>query len=261
MLFASDKRQQYVRSPLVEVVCQLQFPTILRIGDESPTAFQEAIRHHFPHYSTHQDRPPLKIRNVQGNNPQIEAASPIRNHQFVSADHFWKLNITRDIFRFSTVGYTSWEEFARHLDRVLVAFLQEYQPDFFSVATLRYLNAFYRPKLGLQDYRWNQLIQPHLLGVLADDSMEETALRQPSIKASVVLEQSCELNLTAGLNRLPGRQKETEPSFLVSSTFLLRQQSSPAQLPSGLEQLHKYAVRLFNGIGTDTLYQAMMPRG
>ena len=36
MLFADYQRYQYARSPLIEVICQLRFPTILTINTTEP---------------------------------------------------------------------------------------------------------------------------------------------------------------------------------------------------------------------------------
>lgn len=44
MLFPPTQRVIYHKNPLVEVVCQLRFPTILKIDAEIPVAFQEAVR-------------------------------------------------------------------------------------------------------------------------------------------------------------------------------------------------------------------------
>ena len=54
MLFAPYERYQYARAPLVEVICQLRFPTILSIGAKEPAEFQEAIRKDLPQYAARQ---------------------------------------------------------------------------------------------------------------------------------------------------------------------------------------------------------------
>lgn len=41
-------------SPLVEVVCQVRFPPILRINKEEPSDFQEAVRQRFPELAAEQ---------------------------------------------------------------------------------------------------------------------------------------------------------------------------------------------------------------
>ena len=56
MLFAPYERFHYARSPLVEVICQLRFPTILSIGANEPAAFQEAVRRDFPRYMARQEQ-------------------------------------------------------------------------------------------------------------------------------------------------------------------------------------------------------------
>ena len=56
MLFAQYERYQYARPPLVEVICQLRFPTILAIGAQEPAAFQEAVRRDFPQYAARQEQ-------------------------------------------------------------------------------------------------------------------------------------------------------------------------------------------------------------
>ena len=43
----------------------------------------------------------------------------------------WKINLTQNFVALSTLGYTSWEEFAQKLDKVLALFIQIYQPAFF----------------------------------------------------------------------------------------------------------------------------------
>ena len=44
------KRVRYEKSPLVEVIFQLRFPTILSINAVQPVEFQELIRKEFPFY-------------------------------------------------------------------------------------------------------------------------------------------------------------------------------------------------------------------
>src|SRR4051794_3088983 len=51
MPFPAVDRVIYERNPLVEVICQVRFPAILRIDVEPPAAFQEAIRGAFPAFS------------------------------------------------------------------------------------------------------------------------------------------------------------------------------------------------------------------
>ena len=50
--FPSIERVIYQNNTLGEVVCQLRFPTILRIEASSPADFQDAIREAYPLFIT-----------------------------------------------------------------------------------------------------------------------------------------------------------------------------------------------------------------
>ena len=95
MLFAPYERFHYARSPLVEVICQLRFPTILSIGANEPAAFQEAIRKDFPKYMTRQEQLPPKVVK-KGNATALEPQKPITNYHFISEDGRWKFVIAEN---------------------------------------------------------------------------------------------------------------------------------------------------------------------
>ena len=139
MLFADNTRYSYVNSPLIEVICQLRFPTILSIGSTEPAQFQEAVRSDFPRYAARQDQ--QSVRVVDG---KVEQPAPITNYNFISTDGLWKINLTQNFVALSTLRYTRWEDFAQRLDKILALFIQIYQPSFFERIGLRYVNAFSR---------------------------------------------------------------------------------------------------------------------
>ncbi len=167
MLFSDDTRWSYVRSPLIETICQLRFPTILSIGSTDPAQFQESIRADFPRYVARQEQQPPKVVNGK-----LEQIPPITNYNFISADGRWKVNLTKDFIALSTLAYTQWEEFAQKLDKVLALFIQIYQPAFFERIGLRYVNAVSRNRLGLQDELWDDLINAPFIGVLSEPDVD-----------------------------------------------------------------------------------------
>ena len=46
-MFSNDERVIYAKRQLVEVICQLRFPEILKIDVSEPADFQERIRRDF----------------------------------------------------------------------------------------------------------------------------------------------------------------------------------------------------------------------
>ena len=196
MLFAEYDRCQYARSPLVEVICQLRFPTILNIGAKDPAEFQEAVRHDFPRYMARQEQLPPKVK--PGPTPALEPQAPITNYNFVSADGKWKLNLTSSFIALSTLRYQRWEDFAARLDKPLAQFIQIYQPAFFERIGLRYVNAFSRRALGLEELLWDDLIREPYLGILGEPDVEEADVSKCAVDVESALAGGYRMKLHAG---------------------------------------------------------------
>ena len=47
-MFSQEERCIYTNNQLMEVICQLRFPTILAVGAREPVDFQDAVRGIFP---------------------------------------------------------------------------------------------------------------------------------------------------------------------------------------------------------------------
>ena len=254
MLFSDDTRYLYANSPLVEVICQLRFPTILSIGSTEPAQFQEAIRGEFPKYAARQEQLPPKV--VSG---KLEPQNPITNYNFISTDGLWKVNLTQDFIALSTLRYTRWEDFAQKLDKVLALFIQIYQPACFERIGLRYVNAFSRKRLGLQDDLWDDLIESPFIGVLSEPDVDETKVSKNALDVEMALAGDMRLKLHAGpgLLRSNGKQ-DPEMKFILDGDFSVRKREIPAdQIAADLDGLHTYAVRLFNAATTRELKEAM----
>ena len=169
-MFSNDERVIYAKRQLVEVICQLRFPEILKIDVSEPADFQERIRRDYPQYEK-------KIEQLP---PQMVNGKPVpqgtvNNYQFVSAEGQWRVSLTKGFIALSTYGYTRWEDFAQRLDRVLAAFIETYHPSWFTRVGLRYVNAFRREALGLDGMLWKELITPGFLGLMGEEDAQETA--------------------------------------------------------------------------------------
>ena len=84
-MFSDRERYLYRKPQLVEVICQLRFPTILSISAREPADFQEAIRKEFPQYKRLQEQTQPKVAGAPGS-LRVEEGEKITNYQFLSAD-------------------------------------------------------------------------------------------------------------------------------------------------------------------------------
>jgi len=255
MFFAEFARYEYAKSPLIETICQLRFPEILSIGANAPAAFQEAVRHDFPRYEAKEEQLPPKI--VRGPNPSVQPQNPVTNYNFISQDGLWKLNLTTSFIAISTRQYRRWEDFAARLDKPLAAFIEIYQPAFFERIGLRYVNAFSRKRLNVEDQQWDDLFQPAYHGVLGEPDVVESSVTKHLLNVEMNLSGGYHLKLNAAPGLLGDAKKDPEVKFILDSDISRSGSTNADEVPEHLEKMHEYAVRVFLGAMTPTLQTAL----
>lgn len=262
-MFSQEERCKYANNQIVEVICQLRFPTILAIGAREPVDFQEEVRGVFPNYQLKQDHLPPKMVTLPGQPPRMEQQKPIANHQFATTDGKYRINLSQGFISLTCADYTCWEDFARMMDKPLASFIKIYQPAHFERVGLRYLNAISRKALGLEDCNWKDLIEPCYLGLLASEDIPETAFSRCSQDVDLALPGGCHAKVHAG----PGIVKRGQQAADKEAKFILDLDVSmsgnvPINLAAAsMQTAHTHAGSIFRGAITDTLHDAMGPEG
>jgi uncharacterized protein (TIGR04255 family) len=124
------------RPPLQEVVCQVRFPTILRLLRQVPDQFQTRIQTHFP--SLDIERPFHIEKEVAQSGGPLDLRSPI--YRFTSADKSLTVSLGVDFFALTTRKYEGWPAFADKLAFVADAAQQVYELPYAERIGLRYIN-------------------------------------------------------------------------------------------------------------------------
>lgn len=257
MPFPEVKRVVYKRNSLDEVICQVRFPPILKIDTETPAAFQELLRSVYPHLRESSELlfdirlapPQSSPEELQ----QVRGTRDIMNHEFMSEDGKWKVNLTRSFLALSTKDYIRWEDFIGRFEKALQAFIRVYEPTDFMRVGLRYIDVIVRSKLGLDGVDWSELIQDYILGVLAADS----------IKGEIgSYENTFEVRLEGeGVVRVSTKMVQSsesgEPCYLLDSDFFNRRRLKHEEVLPILGDLHACALNLFRWCIKDKLHNAM----
>lgn len=259
MLSPDNRRYAYGKAQLIEVICQLRFPTILSIDTREPADFQETIRAAFPRYQ-------CQVEHLPAANGS--AARTINNHTFLSEDGTYKLSLTKDFIALSTMRYTHWEDFAARLDEPLGQFIRIYRPACFDRVGLRFVNAFSRAQLDLTDRRWNDLLQPPYLSVLDEDEVDEASVVKCSVDIERRLDERTAVKLHAGpgfvqRNIRNGNQvramQEKEVRFIFDQDVYSSVKVKNAAVAETLQMLHGHADSIFSDAITTVLHDAMEP--
>lgn len=127
MTFPESPRVIYEKNPLQEVVCQLSFPPILRIGSTAPAEYQELIRREYPLF---EETPTAELpADISPELSKLLAdkallGSPTMDYEFASVDGNWVVDLTRDSLTFTSYDYKRWEDYRSHLRGPFEAFLR-----------------------------------------------------------------------------------------------------------------------------------------
>lgn len=258
-MFSNHERCRYRNHQLAEVICQFRFPEILAISAKPPVDFQEAIRADFPQYSKRLETPAPKLTGTPGN-LTVQKQESVVNHQFVSRDGKWRINLTGTFISLSCSSYTGWEDFASRLDNPLASFIRIYKPAYFERVGMRYLNFISRKKLDLEGVPFRELIAPCYLGPLGEEDVAETGVTRSSVDAELAIRGGCRVKIHAG----PGMTKQNgqsdkEVKFVFDQDVYMPGQLQLNLAVGALQTLHSQAYTLFRGAITQKLHEAMEP--
>ena len=258
-MFADRERYLYRKPQLVEVICQLRFPTILSISAREPADFQEAIRREFPQYKRLQEQPQPRVTGAPGN-LRVEEGQRVTNYQFLSADGRWKVNLTNTFVALATPAYTKWEDFAAKLDLVLAQFIPIYQPAYFERVGLRFINVISRKALDLEGVPFRELIQPGYLGLLGEEDVREESFARSGQDIEMSISGGCRVKMHAGPGLLQrGSVKDNEVKFILDNDIFMTGKLPMNQCAPALQTVHLQADRIFAGAMTQRLHEAMEP--
>ena len=258
-MFTDRERYLYHKRQLVEVICQLRFPTILSISAREPADFQEAIRGDFPQYKRLLEQSQPRLTGAPGNF-RVEEADKVTNYQFLSDDGRWKVNLTNSFVSLATPAYTTWEDFAAKLDLVLSQFIPIYRPAYFERVGLRFINVFSRKALDLEGVPFRELFQPGYLGLLAEEDVREEGFARAGQDIELAISGGCRIKMHAGPGMIQrGNVKDSEIKFILDNDVFMNGKLPVAQCAPALQTVHIQADRLFAGAITDRLHEAMEP--
>lgn len=262
MPFPQTARAIYERNPLTEVICQLRYPTILRIASEPPTELQERLRSRYPVFHESQGGTPQMPQEVS----RILADLPIQlpgeptTYAFETEDGSRTVNLSREFVAVTERDYRHWESFSGEVEDVKRAVEEIYEPPFYNRTGLRYQDVIDRDALELGDVPWKELVQPPMAGLLgsADSSVQEH-LREAVARAELVVPEveGGTVRLQYGLAT---RENDQAQVYAMDADFYTQERSSTDDVLPILNAFNGHAGNFFRWSITDRLRDALRPR-
>lgn len=147
-------------APLVRVLSQVRFPTVLSVESEVFVApFQEALRQKYPLLSREQ------VEGFMIGPTGLIPSKPQTAWRFQDLTSEWRVSLTANFVALETTKYTSRDEFMARLREVLVAAEEHIRPAVAERVGMRYLDRLEGDALS----RLGELVKPEVLGVSAGD--------------------------------------------------------------------------------------------
>lgn len=256
MPIPSSPRAVFATNVLVDVLCQVQFPTILAISATEPAAFQEMIREGYPLYRKDDaieiasELRELLAKLKPGTTPEL------LRHVFTTADSKRNVFLTRDFLAVQETSYVRWERFEPEIVAALNALTEIYRPPFLTRVGLRYQDIVDRSKIpGFATAPWRELINPQLIGLLGDSQFSEGVdghSGQISMKFDEVA--GAKIRINHGLGEVAGKQV-----YVFDADFYLEQRTEVGDVRSILDCFHRASGNLFRWAISRRLYDALEP--
>lgn len=244
MPFPESPRVIYQKNPLVEVVCQLRFPAILRIAAELPSDFQERIRTIYPNYKQKPVMPVLPAGlPVQVVNAIQQVAGSGQGefvHEFAAEDETWAATLAPTFLALRTTEYRRWEAFQGRLRDLFVALIELYRPSYFARVGLRYIDVIQRSRLGLLDRPWRDLLEPHIAAELAANGIADDVLHVA--RQVLVSLKDSQVRIRHGFSQA---DPTNEQCYMIDSDFFVERRVDKENVLDTLSQFNRMAGRLF----------------
>lgn len=167
------ERVIYERNPLIEVIAQLKFPTILRISNQQPVDFQDNVRFEYPIFEVSRNlQIPIELSNILTQfSPNLSGDI---SYQFKSDDLKSQISLNKDSITFSTTKYERYEHFIERFKKVVKIFEEIYNPSLYLRIGLRYRDLIIRSKLSIQDKEWSELIPKNIASELHNNEISDS---------------------------------------------------------------------------------------
>lgn len=262
MPFPRSSRVIYDINPLAQVICQLRYPTILRIGTSQMADFQDKIRDNYPVYNPQESTTEFLSqfpKEIAGLMEQMNLVPhQALTHRFYTRDSGRFVSLSNDFIAFAETDYQKWELFLDQLKRVEEALRETYHPAFYNRVGLRYQDMLTRSDLKLTGVTWNELLQPYIVSELGSSDVATEIL---SIRTQTTLDISYDVPgarvlLTHGLTK----SKNNEECYVIDADFSIENKEGLDEPFGILGKFHELAGHLFRWAITEKLHMAMGPQ-
>ncbi len=257
MPFPASDRVVYERNPLEQVICQLRFPSILKIASQEPSEFQDLVREKYPLYEHTPSGPdlPEQFRDVVSK-LGVDFGGEGK-HEFRSENEEQTIALTKDFLALTDSAYKRWEQFVNEMNATKSAFETVYGPAFYSRVGLRFCDFIDREELDLGQVPWANLLRDVLLGFLHDEGVR-SRITETHTQLAIRLDEP-HGSLMAIRHGLGKRSETGSDGYVIDIDCFISGKVSANEVTPALESFHRVSGNFFRWVLRSTLSDALRP--
>jgi uncharacterized protein (TIGR04255 family) len=253
------ERVIYEHNPLIEVVAQIRFPTILKITSQEPVDFQDSVRFEYPIFEASRNlQIPVEFSNILTQfNSNI--ASDL-TYEFKSEDLSWQISLDKNSITLVTNKYERYEKFIERFKHAVESFEKIYNPSFYSRIGLRYRDLIIRSKLNINSKTWIELIPKHIASELHTPELEESIIN--FVKNLQLRTEFGQVNFNHGLVQVRDIERNIdETAYLLDADFFTEEKIERGEnVWNKFYNANRTARNLFRWSITEELHSSMRPQ-
>lgn len=219
MPFESTERVKFHNNPLIEVVAQLNFASLVEdfLADEKLVELHTLISSKLPLFNKNNN---VSLHVNADKNSVTQEIKPI--YEFSTIDGLVKAIISQESLVIATTSYTSKEDFFGYLDFVYDAVKKVGVSEPFSRLGLRHKDVIQKNSLGedIKASEWTELIRNSLVSMFMEKSVSSEITGTQSSFALKLndIDKNAHMNVSYGL---VSNANTGEPCFLIDSDFFI----------------------------------------
>ena len=172
---------------------------------------------------------------------------------FISNSGNEKINLTCNFISLSINQYESWENFKEKFIWILDIFNQVYKIEKFNRIGIRYINAFSKAELGINEQdKWDQYISEDIVGL---SSKYNVNVYNSNIE--IPFDDNTQMRIISGLGTKQNKDNSVVPVFIIDKDTYKLGNIEKINIDETLERLHGHNSEIFESLIKQNLRDKM----
>lgn len=236
-------------NPIIQVIFQARFDTITNLAELLPL-IRDDFNDRYPNYRQFENH--VNNLEIQGDFPVRLERKISPNHEFISANNIFKINLTANFVSLTTMQYDNWQAFKNEIEYMLKTITQRIQLFNLGRIGLRFVNVIDKDNTKFKDSTFASLINCDLLGFL--NHIPEEKANSFKVSYEYELDDLCKNRLNIEAVHI---NNSTTKSLLLDLDYFISNGTTFDNLDENLNSLHNASDSVIDKLFTQKMKEVL----